>query len=206
MHIVDGVLSAPVLIAGAVTTVVGCYLGLRQLDEQKLPQTAVLSAMFFIASLIHVPIGISSVHLIFNGLLGLILGWLAFPAMLTGLILQAVFFGFGGLLVLGVNTMNIALPAVITGLILRPLLKRSTNRLAPMIGFSAGALSVALTALMVATSLALSGEEFVSGAKAVFVAHIPVMIVEGVLTAFAVAMLHRVRPTVLGLGHSGVLG
>ena len=76
MHIVDGVLSAPVLLAGAVTTVAGCYLGLRQLDEDRLPQTAVLAAMFFIASLVHVPLGPSSVHMIFNGVLGLVLGWL----------------------------------------------------------------------------------------------------------------------------------
>ena len=203
MHIVDGVLSAPVLITGAAITAAGCFMGLRQLDEDRLPQTAVLSAMFFIASLIHIPVGPSSVHMIFNGLLGLVLGWLAFPAMLTGLVLQALFFGFGGLLVLGVNTANIALPAVITGLLLRPLLKRCPAKQMPVIGFVAGALSLALTTLMVAVALAMSGDEFVSGAKAVFVAHLPVMAVEGVLSAFAVTMLYRIRPSVLGLNRTG---
>ena len=37
-----------------------------------------LGAAFFVASLIHVPIGFSSAHLILNGLLGVVLGWAAF--------------------------------------------------------------------------------------------------------------------------------
>ncbi|MTI12600.1 cobalt transporter CbiM [Sansalvadorimonas verongulae] len=199
MHIVDGVLSAPVLIAGAAVSAAGCATGLKQMTEEKLPQTAVLAAMFFIASLIHVPVGPSSVHMVFTGLLGLVLGWLAFPAILTGLILQALFFGFGGLFVLGVNVMNIALPAVITGHLLRPLLKNCSRKKASVVGFAAGVLSLGLTTLMVATSLALSGDEFITGAKAVFLAHIPIMVIEGVLSAFATSMLYQVRPSVLGL-------
>ncbi len=92
MHIVDGVLSTPVLAAGIITTVLGTTLGLRSISDEKLSQAAVLAACFFVASLIHIPLGPSSVHLIFNGLLGLLLGWAAFPVVLIGLILQAVFF------------------------------------------------------------------------------------------------------------------
>jgi cobalt/nickel transport system permease protein len=44
----------------------------------------VLSATFFVASLIHVPVGPSSVHLIMSGLAGLVLGWTAFPALFVG--------------------------------------------------------------------------------------------------------------------------
>ena len=44
----------------------------------------------FVASLVHVPVGPSSMHLVLNGLLGLLLGWAAFPAILVGLLLQAV--------------------------------------------------------------------------------------------------------------------
>jgi cobalt/nickel transport system permease protein len=39
-----------------------------------------------VASLIHVPIGPSNAHLILNGLVGLLLGWGAFPAILVALI------------------------------------------------------------------------------------------------------------------------
>ena len=114
MHIVDGALSIPVLVTGAGLTVIGVAIGLKKMDYDNLPLVGVLASVFFIASYIHLPLGFSSVHLIMNGLLGILLGWVAFPALLVALLLQVIFFGFGGLLVLGVNTLNIALPAVIT--------------------------------------------------------------------------------------------
>ena len=96
MHIVDGALSNEVLIAGSAMSAVGLVMGLRKLEMDLIPAAGVLSAAFFVASLIHVPLGFSSVHLILNGLAGIILGWAAFPALFVGLLLQAVFFAFGG--------------------------------------------------------------------------------------------------------------
>jgi len=75
MHIVDGALSAPVLAGGAALAVAGVAYGLRRMDYDRLPQVGVLSAAFFVASYIHLPLGFSSVHLILNGLIGLALGW-----------------------------------------------------------------------------------------------------------------------------------
>lgn len=193
MHIVDGALSNPVVIAGAVAAAGGIALGLRSLTMEKIPFAGVLSATFFVASLIHVPIGPSSVHLILNGLAGLILGWAAFPALFVGLVLQAVFFGFGGVTVLGINTFNIAMPAVLAGLICGPLLRRGGAR-AALWGGIGGALAIALTTLFVAVSLALSGTQFSVAAQLVFVAHLPVMLVEGLLTAAAVSLALKVRP------------
>lgn len=123
-HIPDGVLSAPVLVTGALVSTGLLAIALRQLREAELPQAAVLAAAFFVSSLISVPLGPSSVHLLLNGLMGLLLGWAALPAIFVALLLQAVFFGFGGLLVLGVNTMNLALPALVVALLLRPALRR----------------------------------------------------------------------------------
>ncbi|MFP4388984.1 MAG: energy-coupling factor ABC transporter permease, partial [Desulfococcaceae bacterium] len=51
MHISEGVLSAPVLIAGAAVAAAGVAAGLRQLDEERIPRAALLSAAFFVASL-----------------------------------------------------------------------------------------------------------------------------------------------------------
>jgi cobalt/nickel transport system permease protein len=62
---------------------------------------------------IHVPVGVGSVHLILNGLIGLLLGWLAFPVIFVALILQALLFSFGGFAVLGANTLLLAAPAVL---------------------------------------------------------------------------------------------
>ncbi|KQB13226.1 cobalt transporter CbiM [Rhodobacter capsulatus] len=193
MHIVDGALANPVVIGGAVAAAGGIALGLRAMTMERIPAAGVLSAAFFVASLVHVPIGPSSVHLILNGMAGLVLGWAAFPALFVGLLLQAVFFGFGGVTVLGVNTFNIAMPAVIVGLVLGPLIRRGGAH-AAIWGGVGGALAIALTTLCVAICLALSGDQFLAAAKLVFLAHIPVMAVEAVLTAAAVSLALRVKP------------
>ena len=57
MHIVDGALSNPVVIGGALAAAGGVAKGLRSLDLESIPTAGVLSASFFVASLIHVPIG-----------------------------------------------------------------------------------------------------------------------------------------------------
>lgn len=194
MHIVDGALSHEVVLAGGVLAAGGIAIGLRRLPLEKIPAAGVLSAAFFVASLIHVPIGPSSVHLILNGLAGLVLGWAAFPALFVGLLLQTVFFGFGGVTVLGVNTVNIALPAVAVFYLCRSGLAARSPVVAAIAGGAGGALSIAFTSLLVGLSLALSGEEFLPAAKLVFLAHVPVMAVEGLLTGFAIYLARRVKP------------
>jgi len=197
MHIVDGALAPEVLIGGGILAVAGLGLGLRKLPIDKIPATGVLSATFFVASLIHVPVGPSSVHLIMSGLAGLVLGWTAFPALFVGLLLQAVFFGFGGLTVLGVNTVNIAFPAVLAGLLFRGMVSRSNPVTAAVLGGFSGAFSIALTTMFVAISLALSGDAFVPAAKLVFFAHIPIMVVEGLVSAASVYLIAKVKPALL---------
>lgn len=194
MHIVDGALSNPVVIAGATGAAAGIAMGLRSLDLERIPTAGVLAASFFVASLIHVPIGPSSVHLILNGLAGILLGWAAFPALFVGLLLQAVFFGFGGLTVLGINALNIALPAVLAGLLVRPFIGRGTPVAGALWGAVGGAVAIAATTAMVGASLALSGDEFLPAARFVFFAHVPVMVIEAVLTGFAVLLALKVKP------------
>lgn len=198
MHIVDGALSPAVVIGGTALAVGGIALGLRSLTLERIPAAGVLSATFFVAALVHVPVGPSSVHLIMNGLAGLVLGWAAFPALFVGLLLQAVFFGFGGLTVLGVNTLNIALPAVLVWLLCRWGATRSDARVAALTGLIAGALAIILTALQVALVLWLSGDEFLPAAKLVVVAHLPVAVIEGLVCAAAVTLIHRVKPDLFG--------
>jgi ABC-type Co2+ transport system permease subunit len=60
--------------------------------------------VLFLASLVHVPLGPSSIHLTLLGLAGLLLGWSAIPALFVALLLQGFLLQFGGLLSLGVNT------------------------------------------------------------------------------------------------------
>jgi cobalt/nickel transport system permease protein len=197
MHISEGVLSVPVLAGGWAVAATGLALGLKKIEPERLPEVGLLSAVFFVASLIHVPIGPVSAHLVLNGLIGLILGASAFPAIFVGLALQAVLFQFGGLVVLGVNTTTMALPAFLCGLLFRPLLATGRRPLVFLAGGLAGFFGVLLAGCLTSAALALSGEGFVTAAQAVLLAHVPVMAVEAVLTALAVGFLAQVQPALL---------
>lgn len=197
MHISEGVLSAPVLIAGAVLTAAGVAVGLKKMSYDRIPEVAVLSSAFFVASLIHVPIGPSAVHLVLNGLLGILLGWMAFPSILVALALQALLFQFGGITVLGVNTMIMAAPAVFVYILFSPLLKKRNLSVIGVAGFFAGSTGIAAGALLIAVALVSTGESFANVAKVIVIAHVPIMIIEGVITAFCVLFLKRVKPEIL---------
>jgi cobalt/nickel transport system permease protein len=202
MHIADGVLSAPVLLGGGAIAAGGTAVGLKKMDMDQMPRVAVLTAAFFVASLIHVPLGPTSVHLILNGLIGLLLGWVSFPAILIGLLLQALLFGFGGLTVLGVNTVNMAMPAVIVYFIFSKLVKKD-GRVIPIISSAfAAVFGILLGAIFTAFSLVLSGEEYLSIAKAIVVAHLPVMAIEGVINVSVVMLLKKVKPEVLEIPYA----
>lgn len=196
MHISEGVLSPAILGLGAALSVACTAAGLRRLDHERLMTVAILAAAFFVGSLIHVPIGPASAHLILNGLLGAILGWAAFPAILVALVLQAVLFQYGGFTVLGVNTFNMAFPAVLGFHLLRPLMARQ-GRLRTVGAFCCGALPVAGAGLLTALSLAWTDEGFLQAARLLFLAHVPVMVVEGIVTVLAVSFLAKVRPEML---------
>ena len=193
MHISEGVLSGPVLAAGAGIAIAGTAIGLKKLDLDRVPQAGMLAAVFFVASLIHVPVGPASVHLILNGIVGLLLGWVAFPAILTALLLQAMMFQYGGITTLGVNTVIMALPAVVCFFLFRPFLHKS-NQVAVVAAFGCGAISVLLGAILVAASLMFTQENFLEVAVLVATAHLPVMVIEGTITVFCVAFLKKVKP------------
>ena len=114
MHISEGVLSAPVLIGGACLTIGGVALGLKKIEYEDIPEIAVMSSAFFVASLISIPFAVSSLHLVLIGLMGILLGIKVFPAVIVALFLQAILFQFGVMTTLGVNTFIIAYRAVIS--------------------------------------------------------------------------------------------
>jgi cobalt/nickel transport system permease protein len=197
MHISEGVLSPPVIFAGVGITVIGTAIGLRVMKEENIPKTALLSSSFFVASLIHIPLGPSSVHLLLNGLIGLVLGWASFPAILLGLLLQVIFFQFGGITTLGINTMNMALPAVITYYLFHKGVKKGSMHSAIICGFLAGFSGILIASIFVAFALHSTGEYFTQLGRVLIVAHIPVMVIEGIITAFVVFFLRKVKPEML---------
>lgn len=197
-HIPDGILSLPVLVGGGIIAAAGVAVALRRIDDRAIPRIAILSAVFFAASLISVPVGPSSVHLLLSGLMGLILGLGIFPAVLVALVLQAVLFGFGGLTTLGVNTVNIALPGALVGMVLGPMIRRAVSPFrAGTLAAIGAAFCVLATGGLVALSLWLSSSEFTPVAKVLLLTYFPLALADAAITAAVVGFLVRVKPQAL---------
>jgi len=196
MHISEGVLSGQVLSAGAAIAVVGTGIGLKKIDYDKIVHVAILASAFFVASLIHINIGPASVHLILNGILGLLLGFAAIPAILTALLLQSVLFQYGGLTALGVNVVIMAFPAVLVHYLFLPFLGKS-SKLNFTAGFLAGLFSILLSSLLLGAALWFTDKNFFETSFAIIITYIPVMIIEGIITGFCVTFLLKVYPEII---------
>ena len=210
MHLVDGVVSNPLVACASVVAVGAVALGLRRVQPDDVPKIALLSAAFFVASVIRVPIGPGAAHLMLTGLLGMILGPMIFPAVLAGLLMQSLVFGFGGVSVLGLNLLNVALPGYLAYVLFSPLLMRASapvympaSSSPPMqtrsprifaLGAAAGGFAVLGSALMVAAALALSGDGFLPAAQLIVLAHLPVVLVEGLVVGVALSFLLKIKP------------
>ena len=199
MHLSEGVLHTPVLLAGVVLAVVGVAVGLRCLESERLPLTALFAAVFFVAGTIHVPVGIGSVHLILNGMAGLFLGWAVFPAFLIALLLQVLFFSFGGFAVLGVNLCVMALPAVAAHYVLRGYLKPDMGRIAKLFtGLGAGIIGVGGAGALASLVLALDGGKHCQDLIALLLlSHLPVFVLDGIISYGVISLLSKMYPSAL---------
>ncbi len=198
MHISEGVLSGSVLVSGVVLALSGTAVGLKKIEYDRIVHVAMLASVFFVASLIHVNIGPASAHLILNGIVGLLLGFAAFPAILTALLLQAVLFQYGGLTALGVNVLIMAIPAVLSHYLFLPFLGKS-KQITFIAGFFAGFLSILLSSIFLGLALWFSNENFLETSLTIIVANIPIMLIEGVVTGFCVSFLLKVYPEIIPL-------
>lgn len=112
VHISDNVLAVEWWAGGLVLAALLAALGAWRMRDDEVPRVALLSAAFFIASSLHIKIGPGSVHLLLNGLLGVVLGPRALLAIPVGLLLQYLLLQHGGFYTLGVNACVMALPAL----------------------------------------------------------------------------------------------
>jgi len=211
VHIPDGILPVAVSAAGYAATAGTTWYSLRKIEssgnpQENIPKTALLTAAFFVASWIHIPIPPTSVHLVLNGLLGVVLGYFAFPAILIGLFFQAVFFQHGGLTTLGINAAIIGIPALLAYSVfrLRVKLGLSNSRFwTGVFGFCGGALGIGISVLLAFSilTLAIPGNIDAGAEKAaitaLFIAHIPLIFIEGIFTAMVVVFLMRVKPEMI---------
>ncbi len=192
MHIAEGVLPIYLITLGWLFTSIFLIISIKNLKRapEKLPLVALFACLFFIASLIHVPLGPTSVHLTLNGIIGLILGYLSYLAIFVGLFFQAIFFNFGGLLVLGVNTFNMAFPALVFYFLFRKFISTNAKILQFVIGFITGFGSVLLSIMLVALELGITNKEFFNIVKLAIKSYIPIAILEGIITAIILVTLN----------------
>lgn len=196
MHISDGVLPTGVAIGTYLVSAGVAAWSTHKTCGDDLPKVAVVSASFFVASLVHVPLGPTSVHLLIVGVVGVLLGPSAFMAIVLGLLLQSLLFQFGGITALGANSLMMGLPALVCGWLFQRL-KGETLQRHVFAGAVAGGLGTILAALGLAVLLATGGEDFFGVAKLALIAHIPVIIIETLVTGFLVSFLYRVKPELL---------
>jgi cobalt/nickel transport system permease protein len=210
MHIPDGILPVSVNAAGYAVTAATTWCSLHKINQREnpradIPKASLLTAAFFVASWIHIPVPPTSVHLVLNGLLGAILGYFAFPAILIGLFFQAVMFQHGGLTTLGVNAVVMGVPALAAHYIFR--LRHAggspSRTRTGIFGFLAGAGALTASVLLFVTILLTNMPADIDVAterQAIMLlamAHIPLIFIEGTFTALVAVYIQRVRPRML---------
>jgi cobalt/nickel transport system permease protein len=216
MHISEGVLDVGICIGGYAAAAGMSAIALRKLRREDVPKVSVMGACFFVSSLIHFRVGITSVHLTLVGLMGIILGLPSVLALMVGLFFQAVMFQHGGLSTLGVNTVVFGLPAWLIyggfkwfqGRWKRPQRMQSQqrdevpkgSRKTFALGLAGGFLTMVgifLAALLVMGVLLLSGGELLGIAYLFSISHILLALVEGVITFAVAQQILRIKPEVL---------
>lgn len=199
MHIPDGVLDIKIIAGGFAGAAGLTALALKKVKRDDIPRLAVMGAFFFVSSLIHFKVGITSVHLTFIALMGIILGIPSTLAILTGLFFQAVMFQHGGISTLGVNTVIFGLPALLVYGAFLPLAKRWKGR--PFCLSLAGGILAGLTILtgagLILVIIRFSGDEFTGIAFVFSAAHGMLALAEGVITFFILRQLLKIKPEML---------
>jgi cobalt/nickel transport system permease protein len=258
VHLNDNVLTPNWQFAGFALLGLLMLAGAWRIHEDDVPSTALLAAAFFVVTLIHVPIPPSKAHLLFNGMLGVILGRRAALAIPCGLLLQAGLLGHGGMLALGVNCCVMTIPALTAGWLFHRLYRHqlsavlvASSTMLVLLGVAAGLLllfttpsaavdrltdpltlgvlgltavvvtivsrrwpvapefalglflgqfAVLMTLTLQAVALVLGGSfHWEKLAITLFLVHLPIAVVEGVVLGFTIGFLVRVKPQLLRL-------
>ena len=210
MHIPDGLLPPSVCISGYAISGGITWFSLRQINrqpdyQQQIPKASLLTAAFFVASLIHIPIPPFSIHLVLNGMMGLILGYYAFPAILIGLLFQAILFQHGGLSTLGINAVIMGVPSLIAYYLwsLRKIFIFEKPLAYNFLAFFSSALSIFLSALIfvfitlnnIAPDLDIDTEK--TALLTSLIGYGIQAIIEGILTVILINFLTRVKPEII---------
>ncbi|MDY6834265.1 MAG: cobalt transporter CbiM [Chloroflexota bacterium] len=207
MHISDGVLPAELWISGTVVTSAGvAYVLAKKTDATEMPKLAVVTGAMFVASLIHIPVGETSIHLILSGLAGIVLGLAAIPAIFVSLILQALLFQHGGLTTLGINTLIMGLPALVAYGLFWTGMKSNIARKHALFGGIAGGMAICLGVCLLYLCLLTIGMDSEWLLLCIVVPHLVVVAIEAVIVGGFAEFVVKVKPEILQGQRSAELG
>lgn len=195
MHISDGILSSEVVIATSVISLALVAISLKNLKNKNIALISAMSAIFFIASFVHIPLGPTQIHLVLIGVIGILLGSGVFLAIAIALLLQATLLGYGGLSSLGANVIIMALPAFLIYFLTKSGVLNFLNEKIKY--FAIGFLSVFFATVFLCLILVLAKQEYLLAAYTIILANIPAMIIEGLVTLFLINYLKKSIPDIL---------
>ncbi len=203
MHIPDGFLSTPVYVVGYILAIIFIYLAAKwsreNLDEKYIPLLAVLAAGIFALMSFNLPVPFgSSGHLLGAALVAIIFcsPYAAIIVLTVVLLIQALFFGDGGLTALGTNIFNMGVVGGFVGYYGYIGLRDKIGNY-PSIFIAAWAACV-LSALVAAIEMAISGTFpldlglFYMGGY-----HAMIGFIEAIITVIIIKALESVRPDLL---------
>lgn len=195
MHISDGVLSLEATVVVSAISVIALAKAIKELKNDDISITAVASAMFFIASFIHIPFGVTQIHLILLGVIGILISWSSFVAIFVALLLQALLLGYGGIASLGVNLFIMAMPAVVVYYLYNMSFVKNLNDKIKF--FLVGFLGTFFATLFLTLILYFSKEEYNYVAYSIFGVNIITMVIEGIVSMFLLLFIKKVYPKIL---------
>ncbi len=195
MHISDGVLSLEATVVVSAISVIALAKAIKELKNDDISITAVASAMFFIASFIHIPFGVTQIHLILLGVIGILISWSSFVAIFVALLLQALLLGYGGIASLGVNLFIMAMPAVVVYYLYNMSFVKNLNDKIKF--FFVGFLGTFFATLFLTLILYFSKEEYNYVAYSIFGVNIITMVIEGIVSMFLLLFIKKVYPKIL---------
>jgi cobalt/nickel transport system permease protein len=220
VHIPDGYLAPAVSIALAVPTIpvwaVATQKVKKVLNNRTVPLLAIFSALSFTIMMFNIPVpGGTTAHGVGGTLIAVVLGpWAACIAVSTALILQALFFGDGGVLAIFANCLNMAIILPFVGYGTYRLLAAGSPLLSTRRAVAAGIgayVGITVAALAVGIELGIEPVLFSQNGHALYSPYglseaIPAMlaahafgasIVEGLITGLGVSYLQRRHPEYL---------
>lgn len=203
MHIPDGFISIPLCAILYIIAIVCIYLSLKwsrdNLDEKYIPLLAVLAAGIFAIQSFNLPVPFgSSGHLLGAALVAIIFcsPYAAILVLTVVLILQAIFFGDGGITALGANIINMGVVGGFVGYYGFNALKDSIGKYPAV--FVASWAACFIAALVAAIEMALSGTFPLDlGIYWMGLFHAMIGIIEAIITTVIIAGLEKVRPDLL---------